>query len=497
MQGQPYWYSAKTVESSPVNQSPHCPEIDLPREHYDLIVIGSGPAGQRAAVQAAKLGRSVAIVERDARVGGVCVFTGTVPSKTFREAVVSSMRDMQPVGGGGTGCGQPTMDDLRARVVDVIDVEASVIRDQLERNGVRIYRGSGHLVDANTVEIDTSEGAVLCTADFVLIATGTTAARTEFTKQNPERIVTSDEILQLPHIPGSLVVIGAGVIGIEYASMFCALGTRVTVIDRRNKPLEFVDCQITGELIHQMESCGADFMLEESVDHVTAIGDGVEVVLASGRSVRAEIALFSIGRVAQTASLGLDSIGIRTDDRGRIIVDEEYRSSRPNIYAAGDVIGFPSLAATSSEQGRIAVRNMFDMPTVCMGRDFPYGIYSIPEISMVGSTQEQLEQEGVEYEIGTARYREIVRGQILGDHTGLFKMIFNAQDKSLLGVHCIGTQATELVHIGQAVLKLGGGLEYFLETVFNYPTLAECYKVAALDAANRLASRGLESSHHH
>jgi NAD(P) transhydrogenase len=303
-------------------------------------------------------------------------------------------------------------------------------------------------------------------------------------------VITSDEITKLGRLPRTLAVVGAGVIGIEYASMFSALGVEVTVIDKRERPLEFLDSEIVDELIHQMRKCNVFFRLGEAVESLEADGGEIPravLKLESGKRIVADAALFSVGRVGATESLALHNAGVTADARGRISVDAQFRTGASHIFAAGDVIGYPSLAATSSEQGRLAACYALGIPAQPMASHFPIGIYAVPEISMVGATEGELTKARIPYEVGVARYREIARGQIVGDDSGFFKMLFHRDDRRLLGVHIIGTGATELLHIGQAVIGLGGGLDYFLSTVFNYPTLAECYKVAALNAANKLA----------
>jgi len=456
---------------------------------YDLVCIGSGPAGQRGAVQAAKLGRRVAIVERHATVGGICVATGTIPSKTFREAVLWTSSSSR--GDGSTrSTMRPTAEQLLARVDEVVTREGTVIANQLTRNGVDILAGAASFVDPHRLRIAGPAGVREITSANVLIASGTKAVPPPGVSTDGECVLTSDEIGTLKRLPRSLVVIGAGVIGIEYASMFAALGVEVTVIDRRDRPLEFIDAEIVDELIHQMRKRNVSFRFGEAVEQLEIAETPTHravLRLESGKRVVSDMALFSVGRVGATDALHLENAGVVADDRGRIRVDAQFRTSVPHIFAAGDVIGYPSLAATSSEQGRLAACHALGAPASPMAPHFPIGIYAVPEISMVGSPEHALTKEKVPYEVGVARYREIARGQILGDDSGFFKMLFHREDRRLLGVHIIGTGATELLHIGQAVLGLGGGLDYFLSTVFNYPTLAECYKVAALNAANKLS----------
>jgi NAD(P) transhydrogenase len=482
---------------------------------FDLLVLGSGPAGQRAAVQAAKLGKRVGIVERSRMVGGVCLHTGTVPSKTFREAVISLTHVPTLARGTPVERPRPTMKELLHRVNTVIERELDVVARQLSRNGIDLIAGSARFLDPHTIAINGGPLERQATAEHILIACGSVPAAPPVDADH-ETILTSDDIVRMPRLPRSLAVIGGGVIGIEYASMFAELGVEVTLIDRNLRPLEFCDHEIVDELMHQMRQKRVTFRLGETVHKIRPLAadpgaerkhnhghdhgvgrnndhgvgrnndHGVAIDLDSGKHIEVDAALFSIGRIGATGQLSLDKAGLTADDRGRLKVNERFQTSVEHISAAGDVIGFPALASTSSEQGRLAVCSMFGVEAKPTPAGFPYGIYAIPEISMVGATEQELTAQKVPYEVGVARYEEIARGQILGDASGFFKMIFHRETRKLLGVHCIGTQATELIHIGQAVLSLGGGLDYFLETVFNYPTLAECYKVAAYSASNHM-----------
>jgi NAD(P) transhydrogenase len=458
---------------------------------FDLLCIGSGPAGQRAAVQGAKLGFTVGLVERRRSLGGVCLDTGTIPSKTFREAVLwftgaGSAFARRP----GRASTVATAAELLERVAEVVDAEGSIIDQQMRRNGVEVIGGEASFKDPNTLMVRSEDGWREVTAQNVVIAVGTNPAAAPGVEADGEVIITSDDILRLKKVPRSLTVVGAGVIGTEYASMFAALGVQVTLVEKRRRPLEFLDEEIVDELIHQLRQANVMFRPGEAVDHLE-VAEGpprrAVIHLESGKRIVSDAALFSVGRIGATAALNLAAAGLVADERGRLKVDDCFRTAVPHIYAVGDVIGYPSLAATSSEQGRLAACHALGQPASKMGAHFPVGIYSIPEISMVGQTERQLTDEKVPYEVGVARYREIARGQILGDDSGFFKMLFHREDRRLLGVHIIGTGATELLHIGQTVFGLGGGLDYFLQTVFNYPTLAECYKVAALNASNKLA----------
>jgi len=456
---------------------------------YDLISIGSGPAGQRAAVQAAKLGKRVAVIEKQRCMGGACIETGTIPSKTFREAVRVLTDQAKMRANGGFGRSRPTIQELLSRVGAVIARETDVVQDQLERNDIELFHGKASFEGPRTVRVESEDGVRSITAHNVLIAVGTRPTKPERVAIDGKTVIDSDSILELGSLPRTMAVVGGGVIGIEYASMFAALGVQVTLIDKRTRPLEFLDFEIVDELIHQMRKCDVTFRCGEAVSHIEVIPGPPRrglIELESGKHIVADLILFSIGRIGATDALNLDAVSLKADNRGRLSVDEHFLTAVDNVYAAGDVIGYPSLAATSSEQGRLAACHMFGVDAQPMATHFPIGIYAIPEISMVGATEEQLTEQKVPYETGIARYREIARGQILGDDTGMFKMIFHRENGQLLGAHCIGTGATELIHVGQAVLALGGGLDYFLKTVFNYPTLAECYKVAAFNADNKL-----------
>ena len=459
---------------------------------YDFIRIGSGPACQRAAVQAAKKNKRVAVIEKNGAPGGVCLHTGTIPSKTFREAVLALPNGRNPFSHRGrkaNGGQRPTAATLLQRVKHIEERETWVLEDQLDRNRVEMIHGAASFKDAHTIHVNSTIEPQDITANKILIGVGTNPARPADVPFDGRSVITSDEVLKLAELPRTMAVIGCGVIGIEYASMFATFGVDVTAIDERERPLEFLDHEVVDELIHQMRNRNVKFRLGERVDHIDVSKNrrGRPVVhLESGKRVVADVALYAVGRSGATDHLGLAAAGLQADNRGRIKVDDRFRTEVPNIYAAGDVIGFPSLASTSSEQGRLAACHAFGVKAVRMADHFPIGIYSIPEISTVGQSEEELTRSKVPYESGVARYREIARGQILDDESGFLKMLFHRKTRRLLGVHTIGTGATELVHIGQTVLGLGGGLDYFMSTIFNYPTLAECYKVAAFDAYNKL-----------
>jgi NAD(P) transhydrogenase len=456
----------------------------------DLLVIGSGPAGQKAAIQAAKLGRRVGIVERRNMVGGVCANTGTIPSKTLREAVtyLTGMAQKSMYGQSYQVKDDITIDDLFWRTQAVIQREIDVVRNQLARNHVQMFAGSARFVEPNAVEIAGDSDQRRVTAERFVIAVGTRPNRPARVEFDERTVIDSDGILQLAQIPRALVVVGAGVIGIEYASMFAALGTKVTVIEQRHRLLEFCDDQITEALQYHLRDLGVTFRFGEEVVGVERHADGTITELSSGKRIGADTVLYSAGRQGATDDLALEQAGLAADNRGRVPVDGSYRTAAEHIYAVGDVIGFPSLAATSMEQGRRAACAAFGLDPGSANETVPIGIYSIPEISFVGRTEEQLTDQHVPYEIGIARYRELARGAILGETHGMLKLLVGTDDRLIHGVHVFGANATELVHIGQAVMAFAGTVDYFVDAVFNYPTLAESYKVAALDATNKLAA---------
>lgn len=466
----------------------------MPQYDYDLIVIGSGPGGQRAAIQAAKLDKRVAIIEKKTVLGGTCINTGTIPSKTLREAVMhlSGYRERSFYGSSYSVKQNITMQDLLFRTNMVIKHEQDVTRHQVMRNNIELIEGWGSFGGPHTVRVASvdNHGSQELTADKIIIAVGTTATKDAKLPFDGETIFTSDEILDLARLPKTLAVVGAGVVGTEYTTIFAALGIRITLIDKRPVLLDFVDDEIADSLAYQMRENRVTLRLGEEVATVEPISDEhgkrVKIHLQSGKQVITEKVLYSVGRTGNTFRLGLDLAGVTPDDRGRIKVNTHFQTEVPNVYAVGDVIGFPSLASTSMEQGRLAACHAFGVEACSVPTLLPYGIYTIPEISMVGRSEEELTQSNTPYEVGKARYREIARGQIIGDNTGLLKLIFHQETKQLLGVHIIGEGASELVHIGQAVLSFNGTIDYFVNTVFNYPTLAECYKIAALDGLNRL-----------
>ncbi len=457
---------------------------------YDLVVIGSGPGGQKAAIAAAKLGKTVAVIERDRMLGGVCTNTGTIPSKTLREAVLylTGITQRELYGASYRVKENITPADLLARTQHVIGKEQEVVRSQLLRNRIELYTGHGRFIDEHTVLVEDQHGGerVAVSGRFIVIATGTKPAQPPVVEFDEERVLDSDGILNLKFVPASMVVVGAGVIGIEYASMFAALGTKVTVVEKRHTMLDFCDPEIVEALQFYLRELAVTFRFREEVTAVEVGAAGTVTTLASGKQIPAEAVMYSAGRQGQTEHLDLANAGLETDSRGRIVVDEQFRTKVDHIYAVGDVIGFPALAATSMEQGRLAAYHAFGEPTAGMLELQPIGIYTIPEVSYVGATEVELTNDSIAYEVGVSRYRELARGQITGASHGMLKLLVSPDDLKLLGVHIVGTNATELVHIGQAVMGCGGTLEYLVDAVFNYPTFTEAYKVAALDVMNKI-----------
>lgn len=459
------------------------------RQDYDLIAIGSGPAGQKAALAAAKQHGRVAVIEQRHMMGGACLHTGTIPSKTLREAVRYftgyglhrmygvSYRPKQHI----------TSEDLTLRVQHVIRHELEVVLDQMQRNGIDVYYGVARFASPHTVQVENGNTSTVLTGKKIVVAVGSTPARPEHIPFTPGRIVDSDGILALPTIPRTMVVVGAGIIGCEYAAIFATLGVEVTLVDSRDRLMEFVDREIVDALTYHMRGQNVTLRLGEAVTQVFIDArDRVVTELESGKRIIADTLLFAIGRQGATADLNLAAAGLQADARGRLTVNAHYQTAVEHIYAAGDVIGFPSLAATSMEQGRLAACHALGIAEDSYSQLAPIGIYTIPEISMVGATEERLTKEHVPYEFGLARYAEIARGHLLGDAHGMLKLLFHRETLKLLGVHAIGEQATEIIHIGQAVMAYGGTIDYFIDSVFNYPTLAEAYKIAAFDGLNKL-----------
>ena len=459
-------------------------------QSYDLIVIGSGPAGQKGAICAAKLRKRVAMIDRTLMMGGVCVHTGTIPSKSVREAIfqLTGIAVRTFYGSNYRGKGEVSVHDLASRVTSIVSRETDVIRAQLKRNGVAIYQGTAQFVDPHTIEVQGETDKVTLRAENILIACGTRPAHSADIPFDGKRIIDTDEFTCIGSLPREIIVVGAGVVGLEYASFMAAVGAEVTLIDQRPIILDFVDREIVDALAYHLRQMGTTFRLGEKV---TSVGidekrDRVFAELESGKKVQGDMLLYAVGRQANGDLLRLEAAGLPVDPRGKIKVNENYQTDVPHIYAAGDVIGFPALASTSMEQGRLASCRMFGAPSEHMPELFPYGIYTIPEISTVGQTEEKLTAARVPYEVGISKFNELAKSMMLGDETGMLKLLFDRHTRKLLGVHILGQRATEIVHIGQAVMAYGGTIEYFRDTVFNYPTLAEAYKVAALDGLNKL-----------
>ncbi len=506
--------------------------------HFDCVVIGTGPAGQKAAIQAAKLGKSVAIIEKNNVLGGASINTGTIPSKALREAVMHLTGANRRALFGDTSRAKRniTVSDLIYVSQQVIHQELDLIRDHFDRNNVELIWGSARFHDDTVLYIDRPDDFEIISGERFIICTGTRPAMPASVPFNNKTIFTSDGLLKVDVLPKTLIVVGGGVIGVEYACMLATLGVKVTLVEGRSEVLGFLDHEITEAFQYQMRRMGITLRLGEKVakieeippDHpdvrsaaavptATAVAASandpnvpalpptkttdtpmvaypttlsqvalVQATLESGKHLRAQALLYAVGRQGTTSVLDLDKVGLHADDRERLKVNALYQTEVEHIYAAGDVIGFPALASTAMEQGRLAACHAFDVPTNSIPELFPIGIYAIPEISMVGKTEEQLTKAGIPYEAGIAQYRELARGQLLGDHDGMLKLLIHQDDHTILGVHAIGTGATELIHIGQAVMALGGTVDYFINNVFNYPTLAEAYKVAALNGLNKL-----------
>jgi NAD(P) transhydrogenase len=457
---------------------------------YDLVVIGSGPAGQKAAIAAAKARKRVTVIDRTFMIGGVSVHTGTIPSKTVREAIfqLTGFALKALYGNGSQGRADISVQDVSSRVNAIVARETEVIRAQLKRNGIAIHLGSAHFLDPYTVQVQGDGEGIRVKAEKILVACGTRPAHSPEIPFDNHRIVDTDHLSGLGGLPKGIIVVGAGVVGLEYASFMAALGADVTLIDQRPAVLEFVDRQIVEALFYHLRQLGITFRLGEKVAHVgiDPKRDFVFAELESGKRVHGDALIYAVGRQANGDQLHLEAAGLAADSRGRLKVNEFFQTEISHIYAAGDVIGFPALASTSMEQGRLAASHMFGIPFEHMPDLFPYGIYTIPEISMVGQTEETLTMNRVPYEVGIAKYSELAKSMMLGDEAGMLKLLFDPETRKLLGVHALGQRATEIIHIGQAVLYYGGSVEYFRDMVFNYPTLAEAYKVAALDGLNKL-----------
>jgi NAD(P) transhydrogenase len=457
---------------------------------FDFVVIGSGPAGEKAAIQAAKAHRRVAVVEQSRRLGGNSLHTGTIPSKTLRETILQLIagRERAAARFEAALSKHLTLDAMMRHKETVIRGQEEVVEHHFLRNDVTVFTGTARFLDPHRVEVREDDGSIReIRADVILLATGSRPARPADVPLDDEHVYDSDSILGLDAIPHTLAIVGGGIIGCEYACMFAALGTKVTVLDARPRVLDFVDREIAELLVARMRDRGIVMRLAEEVTAIVLERPGRVVAnTASGKQVVSEKLLYAVGREGNTAELGLERAGLAPGRRGLIQVNDRFQTAVAHIYAAGDVIGFPSLAATSQHQGRLAAAHALALAPAATQTHLPYGVYTIPEISMVGETEEELTAQRVAYEVGHAFYREVARGAITGERSGMLKLLFERATHRLRGVHIIGGNAAELIHIGQAVLAFGGAVEYFVEAVFNYPTLSEAYKIAALNGLNRL-----------
>lgn len=461
-------------------------------QKFDLIIIGSGPAGKTAAIQGAKLGKSVAIIDGMPQVGGVCVHTGTIPSKTLRETVLNltGWRERGFYGRSYRAKADIQAGDLMQRLNMTLQSEVDILEDHLVRNGVIIFQGLGRFLSDTDVEVRTLLGDTsTITSDRIIIAVGTKTFRPDYVPFDGKAVIDSDEVTRMQTLPRSMTVIGAGVVGVEYATIFSTLDINVTLVEPRDTMLDFIDNEVLMHFRHDIVDQGLRLQFGQKVSKIERRKSGTCVVhLESNRAIASDMILFAAGRVGATDSLGLDKIGIEVDHRKRLSVNESFQTNIPNIYAVGDVIGFPSLASTSLEQGRAAALHALGCEVHQLPEFFPYGIYAVPEMSSVGMTEEEVIKRKISYEVGIVPLPETSRGKVMGLQSGLMKLIFSTKSRRLLGAHIVGEGATELIHIGQAVLTLKGTLDYFLENAFNYPTLAEAYKVASLHAHNRMAA---------
>ena len=462
---------------------------------YDMVIIGSGPAGQRAAIQAGKLGKRVAVVEGNPRFGGVCLHDGTVPSKSFREAIMhlSGFRERAHYGQAYRVKEDISMTDLTSRCSGIESECEQTVRSQIIRNKVQIIEGFAQFEDAHHVRVIGANFEKLLSTEFVLIATGTRPVRPAAFEFDGRIIHDSDTILHFADMPKTMSIVGGGVIGCEYGSMFAALGVKVTIVEARSTVLGFVDREMVEALVYTMRQHKVQIITDDKVIRCAVSPDGRAVTyLESGKRVVTDILLVSAGRQGNVEKLNLQSVGIKPTDRGTIAVNENFQTSVENIYAVGDVVGAPALASTGLEQGRRAACHAFGLRDKSSSIPLPFGVYTIPEIAMIGKTESELSSKRVPYEVGIARFGELDRGKIIGDDCGVLKILFDRHSLKILGVHIIGESACELIHVGQAVMGLDGGIDFLAQAVFNYPTLAQAYKTAALDGLNKvIATSGL------
>jgi NAD(P) transhydrogenase len=460
--------------------------------YADFLVIGSGPSGQKAAIQAAKLGKSVIIVEKDVHPGGASLNSGTIPSKSLREAIID-LTDFyeRSFYGQNRTIREISINDLNYRLNIVLDEQRKMLLRQFEKNKIRLITGMARFQDKNHIVIlDDSQNAVCrITADYVLISTGSKPRNPTNVPFDNEKILDSTRLLAIDHVPKTMIVLGGGIIGSEYASFFAALGTEVFVVDKRDHLLPLLDTEIGMHLQKALTAIGLKFSGNKELDDIRRVDDYVEVTFKDGSKMQAEMLLYALGREADVDMLQIENVGISVDKTGYIPVNALFQTVVPTIYAAGDVIGAPALASTSMEQGRLAARHAFGAQTHHFPTFYPIGIYTIPEISSCGYTENQLKELGFRYEIGRAYYYEIARNQIVGNDPGMFKILFHAETLEILGIHIIGRAATEVIHIGQVAMSFNARIDYFIDQVFNYPTYAEGYRIAALNGFNKVKHR--------
>jgi len=461
---------------------------------FDLVVLGGGPAGEKGAAQAAYFGKRVALVEREPEPGGAAVHTGTLPSKTLRETALflSGYRQRELYGLSVNINPDLAVPKLLSRKNAVRDAEVARIKWNLERHRVEQMHGVARFVDAHTIEVVERGGARNVTSEVFLVATGSKPHQPPNIPFDDEDVDDSDTILQIDRLPKKMLIVGGGVIGCEYASMFAAMGVAVTLVEGRDRLLPFLDWEMGERLRGALAGLGVDIRLgEQTTEIARAPGRGIVTKLKSGGEIAAEKVLAASGRSGRTEELQLDKVGVAVDKRGYVKVDDNYRTAAANIYAAGDVIGFPMLASTSMEQARVGVCHAFGFTYKRqVSHLLPFGIYTIPEVSCVGLSEETAKEQKIAYVVGRAFYRDNARGKIVGDKDGVIKLVFDRETRKLIGCHCIGDRASELVHIGQAVITLGGTVDTFIEMVFNYPTLSEMFKYAAYDALGGFAKTG-------
>ncbi len=461
-------------------------------DKYDLIVIGSGPAGEKGSEQAAQFGKHVALIERDEYLGGAGINTGTVPSKSLRETALfySGLQRRNLYGIDYSLKRGLSVHEFMHREHIVVGNERRLVTQKIEEHGIKRLHGEAVFKDPHTLAVKNSHGEKDIQGDLILVATGSCPYHPSDIPFDGRLIFDSDTILQMTRIPKKMVVLGGGVIGVEYASIFAALGVEVTLVEMQDRILGFVDNEIIERLMKQLQGIGVEFLMNEKMTAVETSDRHVTMTLEKAGRNQYDIALIAAGRQSNTQGLGLEQIGVNLGKRGLILVDEKYRTSVPNVYAAGDVIGFPALAATSREQARVAMIHAF-------GKDheerlspvLPFAVYAIPEVSMVGQTEEECKTKNIPYAVGRGYYEDNARGQIIGDTSGMIKLIFSPSDRKVLGVHIMGEQAAELIHIGSHVMMADGSIDEFVHAVYNYPTLSDLYKAAALDGRASLDSK--------